>query len=108
MNRGLRRNHTSDPFTDELTIPNGVDKKSMLLLLKLNKQGLSMLEYLIRHGYQFEDKFLITVTDYLDKMGLRSKKSFYLGIDELVKWDVIAKSNELNFFYINPKYFPND
>ena len=101
MNRGLRCKHESDPFSD-IETQQGIDKRSLLILLKLNKTGLSMLEYLTRHGHVYEGKFLITVRDYLEKMEMRSKKSFYNGIDDLVKWDVIAKSKDVNFFYINP------
>jgi hypothetical protein len=66
-----------------------------------------MLRYLLSEGNVYKGTFLITTEEYLEEMDLSSAKSFYLGIDNLIVWDVIAKSKEVNFYYINTKFFPN-
>lgn len=102
MARGLRGLHAVDPFNEADTI----DSKEMLLIIcQLNKSGLNMLEYLVRNGYVYKGKFLITPKDFLEAMELRAKKSYYLGIDNLVKWDVLAKSEDVSFFYFNKNFF---
>ncbi len=103
MARGLRGVHAEDPFVDAEPTS---DKELLLIICQLNKSGLNMLEYLIRNGYVYKGMFLITSKDFLASMELRAKKSYYLGIDNLVKWEVLAKSEEVGFFYFNPKFFP--
>lgn len=104
MGRGLRKVHDINPFVNEdLSIAN----RDILVLCNLNKQGLSMLRYLLKEGNVYKGKFLITTEDYLSGSELTSTKSFYLGIDNLIVWDVVAKSKEVNFYYINTKFFPN-
>ena len=97
-----RRTHKDDPFGEgeELT-----DQEFLLIICQLNKSGLNMLEYLVRNGYVYKGMFLITPKDFLEHTELRAKKSYYLGIDNLVKWDILAKSEETSFFYFNPKFF---
>jgi len=104
MGRGLRCVHESNPFEEEVSL---MDQRGMLILCSLNKQGLNLLDYLLRHGNVYEEMFVISTDDYLSATGLTSAKSFYLGIDNLIRWDVIAKSKEVNFYYINTKFFPN-
>jgi hypothetical protein len=105
MNRGLRCVHQSDPFLDT-PVSTGLTKEEMKIIFQLNKEGMNMLKYLFKHGYEYDGKFLIKMKEYLDIMDLRSNKSFYNGISDLIKWDIIAKSEDANFYYINHKYFP--
>jgi hypothetical protein len=105
MGRGLRHVHKVNPFDNQNTI--SIENRDMLILCSLNKQGLNMLEYLLRNGNVYEKKFLVSPDDYLSEMKFTSTKSFYLGIDNLIRWDVIAKSKDVNFYYINVKFFPN-
>jgi len=104
MGRGLRRVHDTDPFG---SISGDIEVRDMLILCSLNKQGLNMLEYLLRDGNIYKGRFLISPEDYLSTMKLTATKSFYLGIDNLIRWDIIAKSKDVNFYYINTKFFPN-
>jgi len=97
--------HKVNPFDNQNTI--SIENRDMLILCSLNKQGLNMLEYLLRNGNVYEKKFLVSPDDYLSEMKFTSTKSFYLGIDNLIRWDVIAKSKDVNFYYINVKFFPN-
>ena len=107
MNKGLRCSHQEDPFdTDQLD--RCITRRELLVICNLNKMGLNMYRYLLKEGYVYKGRFLIMINDYLKATGQRSKKSFYLGIDELIKWDIIAKSDELNFYYFNIKYFDYD
>lgn len=103
MNKGLRGVHKEDPFKDIAVIS---DKEFLLTICQLNKTGLIMFEYLIRNGYVYKGMFLISYKDFMAEMKLRSKKSYYNGIDNLLKWDVLAKSEDVSFFYFNPKFFP--
>ncbi len=104
MSRGLRRTHKEDPYTKD----RGISEKELILTIcQLNKSGLNMLEYLIRNGYVYKGRFLITPKDFLESMKLRSNKSYYLGIDNLVKWDILAKSEDVSFFYFNRNFFYN-
>lgn len=102
MNKGLRGVHKEDPFKDITLIS---DKEFLLTICQLNKTGLVMFEYLIRNGYIYKGMFLISYKDFMTEMKLRSKKSYYNGIDNLLKWDVLAKSENVSFFYFNPKFF---
>ena len=79
----------------------------MLILCSLSKQGVDMLEYLLRDGNVYKGKFLIIAEDYLEYKKLTARKSFYLAINNLVRWDVLAKSKDVNFYYLNSKFFPN-
>jgi hypothetical protein len=54
----------------------------------------------------FRGQFVITYLDFSEKTKLRSKKSFYLGVDNLIRYGLIAKTEEAGFFYFNPNYFP--
>ena len=101
---GLRKEHESNPFLEEV---GSMVNRDMLILCKLKRSGVNMLDYLLRNGNVYEGKFLIYPKEYLKAMGLTATKSFYLGIDNLIVWDIIAKSSELNFYYINAKFFPN-
>tara|TARA_R110002126_G_scaffold94290_3_gene222685 strand:+ start:1382 stop:1702 length:321 start_codon:yes stop_codon:yes gene_type:complete len=102
MGRGIRRTHTVDPFGEAEEMSN---KELLLILCQLNKPGLNMLEHLVRDGYVYKGRFLISPKDFLKSSGLIAKKSFYLGIDNLVKWNILAKSDDVSFFYFNPKIF---
>ncbi len=106
MNRGLRCSHTIDPFANK-DIDLIVNREMILILCKLNKSGLNMLEYLNKNGYVYKGMLLIDIKDFLTAMKLRSKKSFYLGIDDLVKWGILAKADQVSFYYFNKKYFPS-
>jgi len=105
MNRGLRCSHTSDPFAVQ-DIDLTVTKEMLLIICKLSKSGMNMLEYLNKNGYVYKGMFLIDIKDFMETTKLRSKKSFYLGIDNLVKWDILAKTDQVGFYYFNQKYFP--
>ena len=104
MGRGIRKVHDFNPFADE---PTFMTSRDMIRLCKLNRQGLNMLEYLMREGNVYKGKFLIPCEEYLKEMKQTAKKSFYLGIDNLILWELIAKSKEVNFYYINTKFFPD-
>jgi len=103
MSKGLRGTYKEDPFKDIAVIS---DKEFLLTICQLNKTGLIMFEYLIRNGYVYKGMFLISYKDFMAEMKLRSKKSYYNGLDNLLKWDVLAKNEDVSFFYFNPKYFP--
>ena len=105
MAKGFRAIHESNPFPQNRS-NNLFDVKSMIVLCNLSKSALVMIEYLNKEGCVFEDKFFIPISDYLEKVQFKSRKSYYVGIDELIKFDILAKTKDANFFYINPKYFP--
>jgi len=102
MGRGIRKTHIVDPFVGAEDIS---DKEFLLILCQLNKSGLNMLEHLVRNGHVYRGRFLISPKEFLESTGLIAKKSYYLGIDNLVKWEILAKSEEVSFFFFNPKFF---
>ena len=102
MGRGIRKTHTEDPFVESEDM---TDQEFILIMCQLNKSGINMLEHLVRNGYVYKGRFLISPKEFLESTGLIAKKSFYLGIDNLVKWNILAKSEDVSFFYFNPKIF---
>ena len=97
-----RRTHSEDPFLNDPDIP---VEELILILCQLNRSGVNMLEHLVRNGYVYKGRFLISPKDFLESTGLIAKKSFYLGIDNLIKWNILAKSEDVSFFYFNSKIF---
>lgn len=106
MNRGFKKIYQENPFYGDSEENLQALKQVLLTVCQLNKTGVIMLEYLAKNGYVYKGKLLITSKDFLETTELRSKKSFYNGIEDLIKWDLIAKSEDVGFFYYNPKYFP--
>lgn len=104
MNRGFKKIYSEDPFLDSDVPPNNT-KELIILICKLNKTGLLLLEYIARNGYVYKGKLLITPKEFMETTELRSKKSFYNGLDDLIEWGVIAKSEDLGFYYFNKKIF---
>ncbi len=102
MSKGLRAVHTEDPFKKS---PEQSTKEMILTICQLNKTGLVMLEYLLKNGYIYKGTFLISYKDFMEVMKLKSKKSYYNGIDNLIRWRVIARTDDAVFFYFNPKFF---
>ncbi len=106
MNRGFKKVYEENPYYGDSNKNHYAFKQVLLTVCQLKKTGVIMLEYLAKNGYVYKGKLLITSKDFLETTELRSKKSFYNGIEDLIKWDLIAKSEDVGFFYYNPKYFP--
>jgi hypothetical protein len=106
MNRGFKKVYEENPYYGDSNENLHAFRQVMLTVCQLNKTGVVMLEYLIKNGYVYKGKLLITSKEFLQTTELKSKKSFYNGLDDLLKWEVIAKSEDVGFFYYNPKYFP--
>lgn len=106
MNRGFKKIYKDSPWENESNVNLQAYKQVLLTICQLNKTGVVMFEYLVKNGYVYKGKLLVTSKDFLLDTDLKSKKSFYNGIEDLIKWDLIAKSEDVGFFYYNPKYFP--
>ena len=106
MNRGFKKIHKDNPYEGESNVNLHAYRQVLLTICQLNKTGVLTLEHLVKNGYVYRNKFLLTSKEFLEATELKSKKSFYNGIEDLLKWDMIAKSEDVGFFYFNPKYFP--
>jgi len=106
MNRGFKKIHKQNPYGEESDVNLKAYRQVLLTVCQLNKTGVSTLEHLVKNGYVYKGKLLITSKEFLETTELKSKKSFYNGIEDLIKWDIICKSEDVGFFYYNPKYFP--
>lgn len=99
----MKKRFLENPFVLErsyLTIEDLCD------LCCINKTGLVLLKFLNETRNIYDSKFHISVDDFLKEQKSLSRKSFYLGVNELIKFNVIAKTKDVNLFFINPKFFP--
>jgi hypothetical protein len=110
MGRSLRKEWEDNPFKELFFYYKDSDKEIrneiVSTLLKLNKNGLNMVEYLHKDPCVYREAFVIIASDFCKSLNLKSTKSYYLAIDNLIKNKVLAKSKEVNFYFYNPLFFP--
>ncbi|MFA5759865.1 MAG: hypothetical protein WC942_10995 [Clostridia bacterium] len=77
-------------------------KDLRIVLLRLSDTANKILRYIecsIPYG---SDIISINVEKFLNESLIKSRTSYYKGIEELIRYEFIAKSDKLNRFYINP------
>lgn len=104
MSAPLRKQWDDNPF-EEQYVQDVKVKDIVTTICNLDKHGLNMVKYLYIDPCIYRDMFVIVSSDFCKTMKLKSTKSYYLSIDNLIKNGLLAKSTEVNFYYFNPHFF---
>lgn len=74
-------------------------------LFDLSKRASSVLKYLMNSLKFNDDSVLFSLKEAMKVTGYNSKETIFKGLAELVDKDVIARSDQFNLYFINPKVF---
>jgi len=93
-----------------LHVKEKVDKESFVKIFKgqlrflfdLNKTALKVVGYLMEALPINRDMVLFDLNDCLEYTEFANKKSVYDGLAELLKKGILAKSDKINIFFVNP------
>lgn len=93
-----------------LHVKEEVDKESFVKIFKgqlrslfdLNKTALKVAGYLMEALPINKDMVLFDLQECLEYTGFANKKSVYDGLAELLEKEILAKSDKINVFFINP------
>lgn len=79
-----------------------VFKGQLRFLFDLNKTALKVVGYLMEALPINKDTVLFDLKDCLAYTGFQNKKSVYDGLAELLRKEILAKSDKINVFFVNP------